>query len=323
MTRPSGLAALVAAVFLGGCMIQNQTAPPLSGPSGFGRQLRMTATPDTLPRDGSSQSVIRMTYTDHENKPLSRRVLLMSSVPGTLSAPEVTTDASGQAAFTLTAPGANVNVDAVVVTAIPVANESDSADGANVVPQSLAINVLGADVPVASFTFSPASPALGGSVTFDASGTTLNGTPCGAVCTYSWDFGDGTSATGQLAQHTFQTTGVHTITLTVSAPGGTSSSTSRSFAIAPPAAPRAAFIVSPSSPVANQQAVFDATTSSVGTGASIVLYTFNFGDGTGSSSSVPIVTKTYAAPGTVTVSLTVTDSLGRTASVTVAVTVVP
>ena len=48
----------------------------------------------------------------------------------------------------------------------------------------------------------------------------------------------------------------------------------------------------------------------------IVSYTWDFGDGTGTTSISPSATKTYAAPGTYPVTLTILDSLGRTATVT-------
>jgi hypothetical protein len=37
-------------MLLGGCMMQNQSAPAENGPSSFGFALTMTAVPDRLPR---------------------------------------------------------------------------------------------------------------------------------------------------------------------------------------------------------------------------------------------------------------------------------
>jgi PKD repeat protein len=319
MTRLRGLAALGAAVFLGGCMLENQSAPPLSGPSGHAKSLKLIPHEDILQRDGSSQTIVDVEYTDtYLNQPIPNVRLVLATTAGTLSVPEVRTDAAGRAAFVYVAPSANTPVTSATISATPVGNNID-----NTVSQGVRIGLVGPEVPTASFTFSPSAPSVGGSVTFDASGSRLDGITCGLICSYEWDFGDGTTATGLLAQHSFQTTGVHNVTLRVTGPAGTSSSTSRSFAIAPPSAPTAAFTVAPASPVATQQAIFDATTSSVGAGATIVTYAFNFGNGDTASSGVPIVPYTYPAPGAYVVSLAVTDSLGRTASVTVAVTVIP
>jgi chitinase len=159
-------------------------------------------------------------------------------------------------------------------------------------------------------------------VTFDASGSRLAGAACGTACTYTWDFGDGSSGTGQLVQHTFTTAGVQNVTLTVEAPGGTRNSVTRSFVIGAPIAPNAVFTVTPASPTAGAQAIFNASSSTVGAGASITEYVWDFGDGTSTTSNVPITPKTYGAAGTYIVTLTVRDSLGRTATVTASVTVV-
>jgi PKD repeat protein len=65
------------------------------------------------------------------------------------------------------------------------------------------------------------------------------------------------------------------------------------------------------------------TFSSAGTttfgGSSITSYSWSFGDGHAASVSNP--SNTYAVAGTYTVTLTVTDSLGRTGTMTVTITV--
>lgn len=72
----------------------------------------------------------------------------------------------------------------------------------------LAVVLLGAgaaaEVPEADFTFSPLSPYVGETVTFDASGST----PAANISQYRWDFGDGTvGLTGVSQTHTFQAAG--------------------------------------------------------------------------------------------------------------------
>ena len=79
--------------------------------------------------------------------------------------------------------------------------------------------------PVASFTFSPETPTLGGPVTFDASGSS---DPDRRIQTYKWDFGDGTTATGETVTHSFSGPGdyaVYTVELTVADSGRASSTT--------------------------------------------------------------------------------------------------
>src|SRR4030095_2129327 len=110
--------ALFAAMSFGGCMMQSQTAPTEMGPSGFGGALTMTASPDVLPKDGSSQSIIRLNFRDGStNAGLERKHIAVGTTSGTLSVTEVVTDASGNASFVLTAPGLNTPGTIASVTA--------------------------------------------------------------------------------------------------------------------------------------------------------------------------------------------------------------
>jgi PKD repeat protein len=73
--------------------------------------------------------------------------------------------------------------------------------------------------PTATFT----STASGLDAAFDASGST---DPDGAVVSYAWDFGDGTSGVGPTPGHTYAQAGTYSVTLTVTDDdGGTSSHT--------------------------------------------------------------------------------------------------
>jgi hypothetical protein len=62
--------AFVMMVAVAGCTLDDQKAPPLAGPSGLGLALTVSASPDILPQDGSSQSVIQVTATDDANQPV-------------------------------------------------------------------------------------------------------------------------------------------------------------------------------------------------------------------------------------------------------------
>lgn len=323
--------AIVATVMLGGCMMQNQSTPPEVGPSSFGAALTMTAVPDLLPRDGSSQATINLNFRDGmTNAPLSQRRILLSTTAGTLSAGEVLTDGSGNAAVTLTAPSLNTPVSSVSVSAVPVSSGNcmaqNGCDGNpdNSVAQLVRVGMLGPDVPLASFNFSPVPVTVGQAATFDATSTTLNGAACGGSCIYSWDFGDGSNGNGILIQHSFTSTGVQVVTLTVNGPGGTSNSTSKSFVVNAPAPPVASFTVTPSSPTAGASAVFSAAASTVGVGATIVSYQWNFNDPNDPAivtTPGPSTNHNFSVAGTYVVTLTITDSLGRTATVTQNVTV--
>lgn len=66
--------------------------------------------------------------------------------------------------------------------------------------------------PVASFTFSPSTPSVNETVSFDASSSTPDG---GTIDSYNWDFGDGTSGFGVTVTHAYSSAGEYTVTLVV------------------------------------------------------------------------------------------------------------
>ncbi len=79
------------------------------------------------------------------------------------------------------------------------------------------------ELPVALYT---ATPAEGGTplyVVFDASDSY---DPDGYVSSYSWDFGDGTTASGRVAAHTYSAAGTYSITLRVKDDSGEGSTAS-------------------------------------------------------------------------------------------------
>jgi PKD repeat protein len=141
--------------------------------------------------------------------------------------------------------------------------------------------------------------------TFDASGSTDSD---GTIVTYEWVFGDGTTANDVALQHSYAQSGTYTATLTVTDDAGAWSRDSRNVAVtASNAAPTAAFTISCS----GLSCAFDST-GSTDTDGTIVSYGWDFGDGTsGSGSYLPHI---YARAGSYTVSLTVTDNAGATAS---------
>jgi len=68
--------ALAAALVAGGCSLDKQQTPGLSGPSEVGASVELVAAPDTLNADGISASVVRITLRDNDGKPLSGRPVL-------------------------------------------------------------------------------------------------------------------------------------------------------------------------------------------------------------------------------------------------------
>jgi PKD repeat protein len=83
--------------------------------------------------------------------------------------------------------------------------------------------------PTGSFTISPSNIALMAAtvLTFVASGRD----PEGGALTYTWSFGDGTAGSGASVQHTFNTAGVFTVTVTIGDPAGATGTSSQSVTV--------------------------------------------------------------------------------------------
>jgi len=152
----------------------------------------------------------------------------------------------------------------------------------------------------ASISHNPSSPYTGHLVSF--TGSASGGT---APYTYSWNFGDGSTAMGQSVSHTYSLPGPYTVTLTVT-DGGTPPRTvtfTQTVTVSdPPSSPTASFSYSPSSQAdVGTPVMFTASATGV---QSLHTFDWNFGDGsTGTGSSV---THTYMSAGSFTVTLTLT-----------------
>jgi len=171
-------------------------------------------------------------------------------------------------------------------------------------------------VPVASFTVSCTDLTC----SFDASGSS---DADGTISSYAWNFGDGNTASGATASHTYSADGTYGVALTVTDDLGATGTASQNVAVGTAAdnsPPAASLTVS----CTELTCEFDASSSSDSDG-SIVSYAWDFGNG--NSSTGAVVNHTYGADGTYVVTLTVTDNLGATGvtsrNVTVAATPPP
>ena len=120
--------------------------------------------------------------------------------------------------------------------------------------------------------------------------------------TWTWDFGDGNSGTGQNITHVFPSTpNQFTVTLTINNPNVCGGNSGRAKIISfNRVAPTAKFGFTTS---CNDLAVAFHDSSTIGAGANIISYNWNFGDGNTSILQSP--THTYASYGTYTVRLIV------------------
>jgi len=172
--------------------------------------------------------------------------------------------------------------------------------------------------PQASFTYSPPTPYVSGTVTFDASASTPEG---GNITSYIWNFGDGTpivtktGADNYLATHVFSVAGTFTATLNVTDTDGLWSTTSKPIKVSQTYGPTANFTYSPATPYVSGVTTFDASTSTPGwngtTYPPIIQYKWNFSDGPLVTSGDPITTHIFTSAKNYTVTLNVTDSIGK------------
>ena len=88
--------------------------------------------------------------------------------------------------------------------------------------------------PSASFSASPSDPAVGDSVSFDASGSS---DADGSIASYEWDFGDGSTDSGESVTHTFSSPGDYDVELTVTDDDGATDTTTQTVSVAETAAP--------------------------------------------------------------------------------------
>jgi PKD repeat protein len=153
-------------------------------------------------------------------------------------------------------------------------------------------------------------------VVFDGVGSSA---PDGFVESYEWDFGDGTTATGEMAEHSYGSVGTYTATLTVTSDSGETATDTVEVSIEANDAPATSISANRTSTKVDEAVAFDGSGSSDSDGT-ITSYEWAFDDGT--TATGPTATHRYGSAGTYNATLTVTDDNGATstAEVTVEVT---
>jgi len=168
--------------------------------------------------------------------------------------------------------------------------------------------------PVADFIASASVVYTSEEINFDASGSY---DPDGYIASYSWDFGDGNTATGITVSHSYVENGEYPVTLTVVDDDGAVGKKTASITVKN-RSPVASFTASAAILDKQQVVTFDAR-GSYDPDGTIVKYLWNFGDG--NTATGVSVSHSYFESGSYTVTLTVTDNDGATDSTSAAKTV--
>lgn len=339
-TRAQWAAVAMAAVLASACGLDKQTQPSLIGPAQTGLAINLTASPDSLPRDGSSQSVVTVTARDAQGRAIAGQRLSVTLGPNApqgaiVSTSEIVTNSNGQASFTVQAPVANSFGD-ITVFATPVGSDAANTTTRivsiralpqnNAAPQFSAIPFL---VTCAGVTPCITNPEIGEVVTFDgschpadcsSSGVTDEGSPCNS-CTFTWNFGGDGTASGQIVTHAFGVAGTFVVTESVRDAGGTVSVAQRSVTVAAVTIPTALTVTaSPNPPIAKQAATFTAS-ATVSQNHRVVSWQFSWGDGDNSTTGSPVIQHTYSSGGNFLLTLTVRDDMGLSATHSQVITV--
>ncbi len=168
--------------------------------------------------------------------------------------------------------------------------------------------------PEAAFTVSAQTGQAPFTVNFSA---VLSDDEDGIIVTFEWDFGDGTSGSGENVTHTYTAEGTFSVVLRVTDDDGESATNSKTIYVSPPEpeGPSASFTASPASGTSPLTVHVDASATTYGEGT-ISQYRWNWGDG--STGYGRTASHSYFSGGaqTYTITLTVTASDGKTDTAT-------
>lgn len=176
--------------------------------------------------------------------------------------------------------------------------------------------------PDADFSYSPSTPRVGETVTFDAYDMSYD--EDGEITSYNWSFGDGNSSNMAITSHIYTAVAFYTVKLTVIDNDSLADTVTKSFEVI--AAPNSGNDVTP--PVANASAssrnvekyeviTFNGALSS--DDVSIARYEWNFADGTIRTGVISL--HDYEFEGKYRVTLKVTDFAGNFATDFIEITV--
>jgi chitodextrinase len=326
---------IVAAVALSACTVKQTEAPPVSGPSALALSVSIGATPDSILQDGASQSAVVVNAYGPDGKARSGLAVRLSMAVngveqdfGTLAARTIVTGSDGKATTTYTAPpappalaggsGTTVSILATAIGADAITSPSHGTPSVSIRLVPPGVILPPASTPTAKFTYTPTPVNFNIPVTFDGS-TSCGGNAdangnCQAttstISSYQWTFGDGGTASGRTATHTYVASTTpstsFSVTLTVTNDRGVAASTTQQVSVSASPPPSGDWTFSPTTPLVGDTIFFNADAVKPTAGHVIVQYTWNWGDGSPAASGFQ-ATHVFTAAGSYTVTLSVRD----------------
>jgi PKD repeat protein len=195
----------------------------------------------------------------------------------------------------------------------------DSIGASNSITRTVSIG-QGA-LPTATILSSPSAPIVGQTINFN--GSTSKPAPGRSIRSYDWDFGDGTTGSGANVQHAYAEPGTYVVVLTVTDDVGRVGTATASVTVTTDE-PTASFTMTPNPATGTAGSdvlvFFDASASVAKGNRTIVSYSWTFSNST-TPASGRTTSHSFRAPGTYQITLTVTDSAGKTGTATQTLTV--
>jgi PKD repeat protein len=220
-----------------------------------------------------------------------------------------TTGSGEQVTHTFRSPGSK----SVTLTVI------DSIGASNSISKNVTIGQ--GTLPTVTILSSPASPIVGQTINFN--GSTSKPAPGRTIRNYDWDFGDGSRAGGATVQHAYDSPGTYIVVLTVTDDAGRVGTSTASVTVSTDE-PTASFTMTPNPASGTNGSdvlvFFDASASVAKGNRTITSYTWTFTNST-TAASGRTTSRPFRAPGTYQITLTVTDSAGKTGTTTQTLTV--
>ena len=177
-------------------------------------------------------------------------------------------------------------------------------DETNIITNTVTVNAP----PTVTFGFDPESPLEGQDVDFQSQVSDPETNPV----TRAWDFGDGTTGTGQAPSHAYAAAGTYTVTVTATDSHGAQGSASQSIVVQADPGPTSSFDFGPTVPDVGETAAFTSTAQA--SQGSIVDVDWDFdGDGEFDDFSGPDAEWAFDSPGTHEVRMRAEQTNGKTA----------